>query len=848
MKTSKLTRTRSSKHYKMHNSLFRQHSQTLPSEDQNRITEKLSELRNRFDTVNIESQSRTNKLKFAAEDLPKLEEEVDDFQEWLERAEKSLDDIMRTRSSEAVAVRKQYNAMRNFTEDVIGHAADLKFVVKGGQKYLDSAKVYRQDLQVFRESALPRQFARSFNEDPETNIIHAKLGDISKRFEQLKAQGTETNQPSKRGSRETAEVLRDRWPCISKTSRDERRGRNLADSKPDLQTDINRTNGGIVDRYNNLDTLINQRNQQLQSALTQSQDIQDSLESLIRWLDDTERTVHKMEKGTVIVVKRDPLVENLQEQKLIEDDIDGHRAAVEAVTRAATEIMESSEPKLAKTLKNKVDGLKTRYDRLTTSTQNHGKLIQGMTDRLTEFEQEVDALEDWLLPTIDLLESKELTGSDLDTLERKLKSTKQHVSDNKARHKKVHQLGENLLHDRKASDSSYVSAVLTNVDMNWRTWKRAKQLDSKQRAAKKYAMSHKATTQWLDGIEHKVNQLNKVSRDTTTLQTQVEEVKPLKSEVIAYKPKVGEVNKFGHSYDKLLKDDEYPINVRPRYRSLQIGSSSLMDSSSSRAFDSIDSGSFTEEESKIQKELGSVNKRYEALRIKLTDRDEELELAKLLHERTSNVSGLMEWVTVTDAKVLRSTPKSSDVGELNTELETYRIIHSDIDNNKTAILDAIHATEQFLRDKRQKLRPEQVTELQKHLSDLRNQYEELTRRSETVCKESESRLHQLRLDNEEKSLHEDILAHQGPVLESVQEANQLLRQKGDLLAAEDKNAMTDALSNLKSRYENLNVQSSGRVSNLRFALDDLEKVEPEAETLEKWLKDAEQKLETSSGG
>lgn len=82
---------------------------------------------------------------------------------------------------------------------------------------------------------------------------------------------------------------------------------------------------------------------------------------------------------------------------------------------------------------------------------------------------------------------------------------------------------------------------------------------------------------------------------------------------------------------------------------------------------------FLTEESKIQKELGSVNKRYEALRIKLTDRDEELELAKLLHERTSNVSGLMEWVTVTDAKVLRSTPKSSDVGELNTELETYRV-------------------------------------------------------------------------------------------------------------------------------------------------------------------------------
>lgn len=74
--------------------------------------------------------------------------------------------------------------------------------------------------------------------------------------------------------------------------------------------------GNVVDRYNNLDALINQRNQQLQSALTQSQDVQDSLDTLLRWLDDTERTVHKMEKGTVLIVKRDPLVENLQEQKV----------------------------------------------------------------------------------------------------------------------------------------------------------------------------------------------------------------------------------------------------------------------------------------------------------------------------------------------------------------------------------------------------------------------------------------------------------------------------------------------------------------------------------------------------
>ena len=69
-------------------------------------------------------------------------------------------------------------------------------------------------------------------------------------------------------------------------------------------------------RYNELDTQIKSRSQLLQNALTQSQDIQDSLDLLLRWLDEAERNVHKMEKGTVLVIKKEPLVENMQVQKV----------------------------------------------------------------------------------------------------------------------------------------------------------------------------------------------------------------------------------------------------------------------------------------------------------------------------------------------------------------------------------------------------------------------------------------------------------------------------------------------------------------------------------------------------
>ena len=49
-------------------------------------------------------------------------------------------------------------------------------------------QVYRQDLAVFRDAVLPRQFNRTFSENPESNIIRDKLSKISSRYDRLKGQ------------------------------------------------------------------------------------------------------------------------------------------------------------------------------------------------------------------------------------------------------------------------------------------------------------------------------------------------------------------------------------------------------------------------------------------------------------------------------------------------------------------------------------------------------------------------------------------------------------------------------------------------------------------------------------
>lgn len=57
--------------------------------------------------------------------------------------------------------------------------------------------------------------------------------------------------------------------------------------------------------------------QDLKRALSDSQSIQDSLDDLLKWLQEKE-TLLRLLKARVIVVKKEPLVENLQEYRVRE--------------------------------------------------------------------------------------------------------------------------------------------------------------------------------------------------------------------------------------------------------------------------------------------------------------------------------------------------------------------------------------------------------------------------------------------------------------------------------------------------------------------------------------------------
>ena len=168
------------------NQLLAGKGQKLGSEEQRLLRENVNELRTRNERLRNHSTDRTHKINFAVEDLSKIENNCDEFETWLRSAEQDLDAIIRNIASDMETLSKQVEHHQDFQDDVVMHSADLSLMNTSSQKFLDSARVYREFISEFRHTVMSRTFLRSFRENPDSNLLKTKLNDLNNRYAKLK--------------------------------------------------------------------------------------------------------------------------------------------------------------------------------------------------------------------------------------------------------------------------------------------------------------------------------------------------------------------------------------------------------------------------------------------------------------------------------------------------------------------------------------------------------------------------------------------------------------------------------------------------------------------------------------
>lgn len=113
------------------------HGHSLPGEERAVLQGRLAELKERYAASLGQSETRLKQVQVLRDELQKFLRDHGEFEAWLKQAEQDLEGMYKG-DSDPASLRQLLLRQGSFSEDVISHKGDLRFVTMSGQKVLDA--------------------------------------------------------------------------------------------------------------------------------------------------------------------------------------------------------------------------------------------------------------------------------------------------------------------------------------------------------------------------------------------------------------------------------------------------------------------------------------------------------------------------------------------------------------------------------------------------------------------------------------------------------------------------------------------------------------------------------------
>ncbi|PRD36621.1 UNVERIFIED_CONTAM: Dst [Trichonephila clavipes] len=617
--------------------------------------------------------------------------ELINFMEWLKEShvkqnekERSLVDLDH--------LKENADAYKAFSSDAIAHQADLRFITMAAQKFVDESKDYLKVLNDFRTS-LPQRLGHL---EPTESQVKEKVQEVSTAFQNLlnridhlgdkfsvlySKQRNFAESMEKAASwlasvqKTTKKVLDEPTAADPRAIQDQldrvkalnmeliQQGRLIDNAKQAASalldafedSDISLSDRRAIenkvkrleDEYNNLCNLVNGRTNELQMALLHSQDIQDGLDSILKWLDDVESNLRNQNRPVSLI--KEKLEEQIQAHKVMLSDIDGQKPTLDAVNDSARELLNSSNQRLAKKIESKLKEVNVRFEKLCEKAQKRSDLLEEVCKSLSTFTSGANRFEEWLNAMFELTRKRETDARDTSISE-------DIINQKEAKREEFEEVlrsGKGLVGKRDVTDTSVVKDRMKSLEQQWKelgdfVTEQHRKNKEKMEQLSAYETLRAKVLEWLTSMELKIDNLEPVALDKEVLRRQSMEIKALAKEHTDYGATIDKVNDLGNNYDALLRGENprhysgsptrkpssptrlsppkhrrSPDYGSPSGRSVQSPLSSISSGfSSSRS--SADNLGGIEDLSPIQQQLAEINHRYSLLGMKLSDRGQEI--------------------------------------------------------------------------------------------------------------------------------------------------------------------------------------------------------------------------------
>ncbi|XP_043387923.1 microtubule-actin cross-linking factor 1 isoform X22 [Chelonia mydas] len=639
----------------------------LAPEERQRLQGRLAELKEQYAANLSQSEKQLKQVQVLRDELQKFMRDHGEFEAWLEQAEQELE-RMHKADSDPESLRPMLLRQGSFSEDVISHKGDLRFVTMSGQKVLDAESAAKEEG--------PEPLATG-------NLVKSKLDDATKRYTALHSKcaklGSHLNALLDRYQQfqEVAETLRT-WlqeseaavaKVLSETvSSDpailqkqltnakqlqgdlaehqvpveklQKAARSLLEIEGEPAPDrrrIQETTDSIVSRFQSLSGQMAGRSDLLQKSIAQSQSVQEGLETLVQSMAEIEKSLEGEQLASLSSLS---IQESLAANAKLKQDIARQKSSLEATREMVTRFMETANSSTASALQGKLAEVTEHFNKLCRRQQEKENVLKGLLPKVEQYEHLSEKLQQFTESRARMLASGNQPDRDIAHFSQQIQELnlemRQHQEDLDTIEGLTAELSSFGFPVGSSQHQAKVQSLKQDfVQLQKAVKEREKDASSCQEQLDEFRKLVGAIKKWLKESEGNVPSAE-TSLGTQELEKRMQQIKVLLEEWTGKGAQVEEINHKGTALENLIVEITAP--------DAQSKTGSVLPALGV-SVGSVNGYHTCKDLTEIQCDMSDVNQQYEGLGMALRERQEQLSamLEKML-EVQEEASSVLKWL------------------------------------------------------------------------------------------------------------------------------------------------------------------------------------------------------------
>ncbi|XP_032299400.1 dystonin isoform X23 [Coturnix japonica] len=691
----------------------------LSPEEKEKMQRNMKELKAQYETALAESERKMKMTHSLREELEKFDADYSEFETWLQQAEQELDNL-EAGASDFSGIMIKLKRQKSFSEDVISHKGDLRYITISGQRVLDAARSCskRDGVKVDKDgidtSATYTEVQNKLDSASDRfkslytkcSILGNNLKDLADKYQHyedassgllsgLQASEVAVNkhlsEPIAVDPKNLQRQLEETKVLQGQVSNHQiaveklkKAAEVLLDSRGELASDkeeIQKTLDDIVERYDNLSKSVNERNEKLQITLTRSLSVQDGLDEMMDWMEGVEKSLEEQDQ---VPLNSAAIQDIISKSIMLEQDIAGRQSSINTMNEKVKKFMETADPSTASSLQAKMSELAGRF---SAASKKHKEKLMKMEELKTKvelFEGLSEKLQSFLDEKNQALSETEAPRKDVSEVSQYM----QEASVELAKHKKDLEVLQNLLEELSVhalpGDKALVLEKVNALSKKFReveetVKEKEEDVSSCQKEIDAFELLVESLRKWIKETTERIPAAQP-SLNTEELKKPLEDTLNLKDEWTLKATELQKMNSRGTLLCNLISAVTSPAKVRSVAKS---GGTVLNgEGGAPGTQDFLKNKELTS----VQQAMSDVNHSYEDLGVSLKKKISELEsmLSKMQNIQEESTS-MMQWLQKMDKTASDWEAAPTDSEAVKAQVEQHKLFENELKQSENKV-------------------------------------------------------------------------------------------------------------------------------------------------------------------